>query len=468
MVQNPLHDVGLIDERNQAHGLAGGLLPPGRPRQFEAPGCSLQLRPEGGAMRPVLLAMVLGCVALAQQPATNYDEARVPGYKLPALLVMNDGTPVRRASEWAKRRVEIRSLLESQMFGRVPARPDGLTVALDSVDKAALGGTAIRKQVSIRVAGKTFGLLLYLPARATRPVPVFVGLGFSPNQSVSADPGVPLAGTWALDDATKMIALQPAQEASRGSAASRWHVEAALARGFGLATMYYGDVEPDIAGAMRLGIRGTYLKLGQEAPADAEWGAIAAWAWGLSRVADYLETDKDVDAARLALMGHSRLGKTALWAGAMDTRFGIVISNDSGEGGAAISRRMFGETVADLNSRFPHWFCGNYKRYSGREGDMPFDAHMLLALVAPRPLYVASAEDDQWADPKGEFLAAVAASKVYELLGRKGVGAAQMPPVNQPVGDTVRYHVRTGKHDITAYDWQQYLDFADRHFRGKS
>jgi hypothetical protein len=185
----------------------------------------------------------------------------------------------------------------------------------------------------------------------------------------------------------------------------------------------------------------------------------------MSRMADYLETDADVDAKRLAIVGHSRLGKTALWAGAMDTRFRIVVSNDSGEGGAAISRRVFGETVADLNSRFPHWFCGNYRQYSGREAEMPFDAHMLLALAAPRPLYVASASEDRWADPKGEFLAAVAVGGVYELLGRKGVATDVMPQPDHPVGDTVRYHVRTGKHDITAYDWQQYLEFAERHFR---
>jgi hypothetical protein len=416
-------------------------------------------------MMIMLLAMILGSAALVQQPATNYDEAKVPAYRLPELLVMNGGTPVRTAADWTKRRAEVLSLLESQMFGRAPGRPQQVRFAVDSIDRAALDGKAIRKQVSIYVAGKRLGLRLYLPATASGRVPVFLGLGFGPNQGVSGDPGVPLAGTWVQNKDTKAIELQPAAEASRGSEASRWQVETVLARGYGLATMYYGDLEPDIDGAMKLGVRAAYLKGGQQAPADGEWGAIAAWAWGLSRAADYLVQDRDVDAARLALVGHSRLGKTALWAGAMDARFALVISNESGEGGAAISRRRFGETVADLNSRFPHWFCGNYHRYSGREDEMPFDSHMLLALIAPRPLYVASAEEDRWADPKGEFLGAVAASSVYELLGRKGIGMTQMPLVNQPVGDTVRYHVRTGKHDITAYDWMQYLDFVDRHFR---
>jgi hypothetical protein len=350
------------------------------------------------------------------------------------------------------------------MFGRAPGRPDGLTFTLEDRDGAALGGKAVRKQVAINVRGLTFHLLLYLPANAPRPVPVFVSLGFGPNQTVSADPGITLRGTWAQNKETGRVEVQAPQEPSRGSAASRWPVETILGRGFGLATVYYGDIEPDVAGAMRLGVRGTYLKPDQSAPAADEWGAIAAWAWGLSRIADYLETDRDVDARRLAVVGHSRLGKTALWAGAVDPRFGIVISNDSGEGGAAISRRVFGETVADLNNRFPHWFCGNYKAFSGREPEMPFDAHMLLALAAPRPLYVASASEDQWADPKGEFLAAVAASEVYQLLGRNGIGTRVMPPADHPAGDTVRYHLRTGKHDITAYDWQQFLEFAARHF----
>ncbi len=416
-------------------------------------------------MRTLAMLLALGCAAMAQVPAANYDEAKVPAYTLPPLMTAGDGTTVRTAAAWEKRREEIRSLLETRMFGRAPGFAGSMLCMIENRDGAALAGKAVRKQVAINVRGAALHLLLYLPANAPRPVPVFVSLGFGPNQTVSADPGITLRGTWAQSKETGRVEVQAPQEPSRGSAASRWPVETILGRGFGLAIVYYGDIEPDIPGAIGLGVRGKYLRAGQSAPDGDEWGAIAAWAWGLSRVADYLVTDQDVDASRMAVVGHSRLGKTALWAGATDTRFGIVISNDSGEGGAAISRRVFGETVADLNSRFPHWFCGNYKAFSGREADMPFDAHMLLALAAPRPLYVASASEDQWADPKGEFLAAVAASEAWQLLGQKGIGTTVMPPADQPVGETVRYHLRTGKHDITAYDWQQYLEFAARHFR---
>lgn len=416
-------------------------------------------------MFPTFLATILVLAALPQAPPANYDESKVPPYTLPPLLVANDGRPVKDGAAWEARREEIRVLLEAQMFGRAPARSGKISFEVVSVDKAALHGSAVRKDVAIHVEGRTLRLQLYLPAGTRRPVPLFIGLGFGPNQTVAADARAPLAGTWRQNDQTHGIAIEEATEASRGTAASRWQLEKLLARGYGLATMYYGDIEPDFEGAMKKGIRAAFLAPGQNAPGDGEWGAIAAWAWGLSRAVDYLVTDADVDASRLALVGHSRLGKTALWAGAMDRRVALVISNDSGEGGAAISRRRFGETVADLNRRFPHWFCGRYKQYSGREDEMPFDAHMLLALVAPRPLYVASAEDDQWADPKGEFLAAVAASEVYGLLGHKGIGTETMPGVNQPVGDRVRYHVRTGPHDINAYDWEQYLDFADRQLR---
>ena len=241
-------------------------------------------------------------------------------------------------------------------------------------------------------------------------------------------------------------------------------MEKVLAHGYGFATIYYQDIEPDFAGGIKFGIRPLFFKPGQTTPAPDDWGAIGAWAYGLSRAMDFLEKEKGVDPKRVAIMGHSRLGKTVLWAGAADPRFAMVIANCPGEGGASLARRNYGETLATTT---PQWYAANLMKFAGDPNRLPIDTHELIALSAPRPLYVTGAEDDRWSDPKGEFLAVVAAGPVYALLGKQGLGTDQMPPLNKPIMHDLGFHIRTGKHAVTAFDWDMFLAFADLHFRAK-
>jgi len=414
------------------------------------------------------LLLTLASVGLAQHAGANYDESKVPAYTLPNPLVMANGQPVTSARMWLeKRRPELLKLFETDEYGRSPGRPEGMTFRVASVDRNALGGKAVRKEVVINFTGKMDGpkmrLLIYLPKGVPKPAPIFLGLNFGGNQTVAPDPGITINPGWVADGWG--VIDHHSTDASRGVNACRWQLPKILARGYGLATAYYGDIEPDYNGGIRDSVRSLYLRPGQREPAADGWGAIGAWAWGLSRAMDYLETDKDVDARRVAVVGHSRLGKTAVWAGAQDTRFALVISNDSGEGGAALSRRWFGESVQSINTSFPWWFCRNFRKFNGDANALPMDQHELIALIAPRPVYIATAAGDLWADPRGMFLAAKGADPVYRLLGTDGLGAARMPGIGQPVMTTIGFHLRCGPHNVTAYDWDQFLNFADKHMK---
>ena len=416
---------------------------------------------------PLLLFAV---PAQSQAPDTvagipvNYDEAHTGSYTLPDPLMLASGEPVRDAATWyQERRPEIVRLFEEHQFGRTPPPPVDMHVDVFDAGTPAYNGTARRKQVTVYFSADTTGpkmdLLIYLPADAHGPVPLLLNPSFAANISRVDDPGVKRGTIWNRDHQNV--------PAPKNTAYSQLNVVPFLTQGFGVATVYYGDIEPDFQGGLQHGVRALYLESGQTEPAPDAWGSIAAWSWGLSRAMDYFETDPDVDEDRVALLGVSRLGKTALWTGARDPRFAMVIASCSGEGGAALSRRHYGETIAHLTapSRYPYQFAANYAKYGSRVDELPIDAHMLIALIAPRPLMLQTGTEDHWSDPKGEFLAAVSASPVYELLGAQGLGTDQMPPAGEPILHTLGYYMHEGGHGTRPTDWDVFRQFMNMHLQ---
>lgn len=414
-----------------------------------------------------LLILITHCHQTAKEFVPNYDESKVPAYKLPDPLTFENGKLVATTSDWyGKRRTEILELFEKDVYGRIPEFDFNQENILNESDSTALNGIAIRKQITIKIIvndqNLDINVLIYQP-KSESPVPVFLGYNFDGNQTIHPDTAIFITSSWVENDSELGINDNHANINTRGIASSRWPVEKIIEHGFALATVYYGDIDPDFDDGFKNGIQGIILP-DNETPESDEWGSIAAWAWGLSRVMDYLESDPAINAPKVTVIGHSRLGKTALWAGAIDERFAVVISNDSGCGGAALSRRQFGETVERINTNFPHWFCDNFNDYNKKERKLPVDQHMLIALMAPRPVYIASATEDLWADPRGEFLAALAADTVYQFLGLPGLSVKTMPDADHPaIEGNIGYHIRTGEHDITPWDWEQYMKFVDFH-----
>ncbi len=398
-------------------------------------------------LRGTIVGLFLATPALAAPPALPpdyppglYDEDRVPAYTLPDPLITLAGKPITRSADWPARRTEILRLFADHVYGHAPlGRPAEMTWLVEPLPAAATDPVHTTR-VTLRFAGTADGpqmtLRLHRPAQARGRTPAFVfaGTGYAP-WAPPADPDRPPEFAAAI-----------------------------LARGYSLVTCDLGQVDPDRRDGYAQGLRAYYARRLARPASDHDWGTLSSWAWSLSRALDYLETDAAIDPARIAVVGFSRYGKVAMWAGAQDPRFALVCSGLSGCAGATLVRRGYGETVASVTGYAPHWFAPGFASYAQRVPALPVDWHLLIAAIAPRPLYLATAEQDYWNDPHGQFLAAVAADPVYHLLGRPGLGTTQAPAIGTPVGDTVRYHCRPGNHALTAYDWAQFLAFADRHF----
>jgi len=415
------------------------------------------------------LLILVGLPALAAvPPGYNDDESKMQPYSLPDPLVCADGTKVTDATTWReKRRPELLKLFENEVFGRTPiGRPATMKSVLVSEKKDARGGKSLRREIDVLFFGKADGprmrMLIYTPAAATKPVPVILGLNFRGNHTVTDEKDITLTESWVPNDEAAGISNHKASEATRGCEKEQWQIDYALDHGYGVATAYYGDIDPDYDDGFKNGVHAV-----TGVPKDGEWGSIGTWSWALSRAMDTLETTTGIDPKKVIVMGHSRLGKTALWAGAQDERFALIISNDSGHGGAALSRRKFGETVKRLNTVFPHWFGYGYRKWNDRENECPIDQHELIALIAPRPVLIHSATDDQWADPKGEFLGGLGADPAYRLLGTDGLAATEWPHAQKLIDSRIGYYLRPGEHGVTLEDWKSYVAFATRQLAQK-
>lgn len=409
---------------------------------------------------PLLLAAlccVFAMTAQAREPKENdsdviYDEDKVPSYDLPPLLVTAEGMPVTSPGEWRNiRRPQILALFANLVYGRIPQPPSPIKTEFEVIrtDPNFMDGKATRKDVEIRLSNDNgevkMLILVFVPNAAEKPVPAFMKHSFNDTKSHDFD----------QHDRLK--------ERTRNG----WPLGVLFDRGYGFCAVYQQDLVGHNEVEFLHGIHPLFYKDGQSFPKAHEWGVLSGVAYGAMRAMDYLETDDDIDHAKVAIMGHSKMGKAAVWTAALDERFAMAISAQSGCAGAALWRRHSGETLEKMVTRFPYWLCRNAWKFVGNEDDLPVDQHMLLACIAPRPVYVHSGIADTWADPRGEYLSAYHASEVYRLLGKTGLASEASPPLGEPVIESdVGYHVRRGGHSVSTYDWQCFVQFADYHFKG--
>ena len=386
--------------------------------------------------------------------------------ELPDPLVMFDGTPVTSVADWReKRRPELSSLFKHYMYGYSPPAPANFTYSIDYTDNTKFDGKATLKLVTLRFGPPgtpEVSMMLVIPNKRKSPVPVFLGLNFPGNHTTADFPEIPLTGAWVNDNWTGGTGNK-AQDDQRGIREWRWPYEMVVDRGYAVATIYAGEISPDYDGGFTEGVHRGYFAEGQERPGPHEWGVVAAWAWGLKRGVDYIMEDSDLDNNGIIAIGHSRLGKAAMVAGAFDERIDIIIPSQAGCGGTSPNRFNVGESVERINTVFPHWFNDTFKEFNTQVERLPFDQHSLIALAAPRPVLLTNATGDEWADPGGQFNMLVAATPVYELLGVEGVETDLMPPQNHLMSSRLGYFIRPGRHDMTVTEWEAWMDFCDRH-----
>lgn len=420
-----------------------------------------------------VLVAIIGIVPItcAQQAPWPAVEDLPEIAQLPDPLKMLNGTPITSVEQWRKdRRPELLSLFEHYMYGKTPPAPENFHFTLDGVDVNALGGKATRKLVTLHFGPDgtpPVSLLLIVPNNRQGPVPVFLGLNAAGNHALMDDPAIPLTKAWIKNSYYKGTDDNRAHDDQRGMRIETWQFEKVIDRGYAVATMYAGEISPDYDGGFTEGVHQGYFREGQDRPTPHEWGVIAAWAWGLQRGVDYLFQDDDVDNDAIIVTGHSRRGKAALLAGALDERIAVVIPHQAGCGGTSPSRSDVGESVKRINSSFPHWFNDTFKKFNDQVERLPFDQHSLLALVAPRLLLLTNATEDVWADPHGQFDMLVAATPVYELYGVEGIKTAIFPEENKLIDSRVGYFIRPGKHSMGDADWEVWLRFCDKHLRSK-
>jgi hypothetical protein len=415
-------------------------------------------------LTPIIIVVLAALSVTAAEPSFP-PVAKLPARtKLPDPLVMFDGERVTTREQWVnKRRPELKALFQHYMYGTMPPAPEKITVTVEREDRQFFGGKAVKKEVTIAFgppACPKIHLLLVVPKERKGPAPVFVGMNFCGNHALVKDPTVALPTMWMYPNYPG-VKNNKATESGRGTQVDVWAIEQSIDRGYAVATFYNGDIDPDRPD-VREGIQRHLRKKGAK-PGPHDWGTIAAWAWGVQRAVDYLVTDKDIDRKRIAVVGHSRLGKTALLAGAFDERIALVIPHQAGCGGTAPSRGKVGESVKQINDRFPHWFNETFKEFNDKPERLPFDQHCLAALVAPRPLLFSNAVEDTWANPEGQFEVLQAADPVYRLLDAGGLEARKMPKPGKLVDSPLGYYIRPGKHSMTRDDWKVFLDFADKH-----